>query len=85
MRGKQTIIRDLIGAKAVGGKPSERTFTFDYSFQSHDGFKEDEQGRNVPDGPESTYADQAHVYDVLGKQVLDNAWQGYHCCLFAYG
>jgi hypothetical protein len=22
---------------------------------------------------------------VLGKQVLDNAWEGYHCCLFAYG
>jgi predicted ABC-type ATPase len=25
------------------------------------------------------------VYDCLGKQVLDNAWEGYHCCLFAYG
>jgi hypothetical protein len=25
------------------------------------------------------------VYEVLGKEVLDNAWQGYHCCLFAYG
>jgi kinesin family protein 13 len=22
---------------------------------------------------------------LLGKEVLDNAWQGYHCCLFAYG
>jgi len=21
----------------------------------------------------------------LGKEVLDNAWDGYHCCLFAYG
>lgn len=21
----------------------------------------------------------------MGKQVLDNAWEGYHCCLFAYG
>jgi len=25
------------------------------------------------------------VYNALGKQVLDNAWLGYHCCLFAYG
>ena len=25
------------------------------------------------------------VYEALGKQVLENAWQGYHCCLFAYG
>jgi hypothetical protein len=25
------------------------------------------------------------VYQTLGKQVLDNAWEGYHCCLFAYG
>jgi hypothetical protein len=33
----------------------------------------------------SNYADQDMVYNELGKQVLDNAWQGYHCCLFAYG
>lgn len=25
------------------------------------------------------------MYNVLGKEVLDNAWEGYHCCLFAYG
>lgn len=21
----------------------------------------------------------------MGEEVLDNAWKGYHCCLFAYG
>lgn len=21
----------------------------------------------------------------MGKEILDNAWEGYHCCLFAYG
>ena len=31
------------------------------------------------------YADQKIVFDTVGKQILDNAWQGYHCCLFAYG
>jgi len=25
------------------------------------------------------------VYEALGKTVLDNAWSGYNCCLFAYG
>jgi hypothetical protein len=31
------------------------------------------------------YSDQQKVYNAVGKNVLDNAWQGYHCCLFAYG
>ena len=35
--------------------------------------------------PGGIYADQQIVYEALGKQVLDNAWEGYHCCLFAYG
>ena len=61
-----------------------KNFTFDYSFWSHDQFTTDEEGFNhmVPGGP---YADQTYVYNVLGKQILDNAWNGYHCCLFAYG
>ena len=61
----------------------ERTFTFDYSFWSHDGFRTDENGIYVPTSPK--YADQNVVYEALGKQVLDNAWEGYNCCLFAYG
>ena len=28
---------------------------------------------------------QKYVFETVGKQILDNAWQGYHCCLFAYG
>jgi hypothetical protein len=31
------------------------------------------------------YADQQLVYESVGTEILDNAWQGYHCCLFAYG
>ena len=61
----------------------ERPFTFDYSFWSHDGFKVDDNGIFVPTSPK--YADQNVVYEALGKQVLDNAWEGYNCCLFAYG
>ena len=61
----------------------DRTFTFDYSFWSHDGFREDENGIFVPTSPK--YADQNVVFEALGRQVLDNAWDGYNCCLFAYG
>lgn len=25
------------------------------------------------------------MFNVLGKEILDNAWEGYNCCLFAYG
>ena len=31
------------------------------------------------------YADQKKVFDTMGVDILDNAWKGYHCCLFAYG
>ena len=61
----------------------ERPFTFDYSFWSHDSFRVDDNGIFVPTSPK--YADQNVVYEALGKQVLDNAWEGYNCCLFAYG
>eukprot|EP00929_Paragymnodinium_shiwhaense_P057450 TRINITY_DN28759_c0_g1_i1.p1 TRINITY_DN28759_c0_g1~~TRINITY_DN28759_c0_g1_i1.p1 ORF type:complete len:431 (+),score=50.69 TRINITY_DN28759_c0_g1_i1:281-1573(+) len=60
-------------------------FSFDQSFWSHSGFMEDDEGSLIPDGPESKYADQPLVYTRFGRRVLDNAWKGYHCCLFAYG
>lgn len=70
---------------------SKRDFTFDHSFWSHDGFKIEANGYRSPD-PEAQaresgiqYCDQQAVYDCLGKEILDNAWEGYHCCLFAYG
>ena len=73
--GNQTIITDDLG--------KEKKFTFDHSFWSHDGYN------TLPDGymepADDKYADQKIVFDTVGKQILDNAWQGYHCCLFAYG
>lgn len=62
-----------------------KKFTFDYSYWSHDGFKEDENGIFIPDSPMSKYASQKMVFDDLGIDVLDNAFDGYHTCLFAYG
>ena len=72
----QTTIKDELG--------QPRTFTFDYSFWSHDCYIEKEDGYLAPDSS-GKYADQNLVFDYLGKQILDNAWEGYHCCLFAYG
>ena len=71
----QTKIKDELG--------QEKTFTFDHSFWSHDGFEATETGylKAVDD----RYADQQYVFNAVGKQILDNAWEGYHCCLFAYG
>mmetsp|Transcript_5964 Transcript_5964/g.9700 ORF Transcript_5964/g.9700 Transcript_5964/m.9700 type:complete len:818 (-) Transcript_5964:262-2715(-) len=62
---------------------TKQSFTFDASFWSHDGFVIND-GYSEPE-PGSKYADQKHVFDTFGKRVLDNAWDGYHCCLFAYG
>lgn len=70
---------EIIDPKTKQSKP----FTFDYSFWSHDGYDTDESGYCKP--VSSKYADQLKVYESLGRQVLDNAWEGYHCCLFAYG
>ena len=77
MNGPTTILKD------VNDPSKDRPFTFDFSFWSHDCFEEDSNGYFVPTS--SKYADQRKVFDQVGKEVLDNAWEGYHTCLFAYG
>ena len=76
MIGNQTKITNELG--------QPHTFTFDHSFWSHDCYIEEPNGYLAPD-KSGKYADQILVYNTLGKQILDNAWEGYHCCLFAYG
>ena len=73
--------------KNVLGDNEERSYTFDYSFWSHDGFITRDDGYTEPDPaqPDKGYKDQSYVFEKIGKDVLDNAWQGYHTCLFAYG
>lgn len=65
------------------GKEEERKFTFDYSFWSFDEFEKEANGYMKPKS--SKYADQKFVFNEVGKKVLENAYLGYHCCLFAYG
>ena len=56
-----------------GGVPDDvRQFSFDNSFYS-----------TVVDAP--NYATQAMVYDNIGRVVLQNTFEGYHSCVFAYG
>eukprot|EP00288_Rhodomonas_lens_P002224 CAMPEP_0177731524 /NCGR_PEP_ID=MMETSP0484_2-20121128/22603_1 /TAXON_ID=354590 /ORGANISM="Rhodomonas lens, Strain RHODO" /LENGTH=972 /DNA_ID=CAMNT_0019244655 /DNA_START=136 /DNA_END=3050 /DNA_ORIENTATION=- len=68
----------------------EKTFTFDYSYWSHDGQAEQPDGYNKCAGPGlgsngATYHDQQAVFDDLGQGVLNNAYEGFNSCLFAYG
>ena len=60
-------------------------FSFDHCFWSHDNFVTDDNGYMRPEDGISNYADQKYVYDCLGKSVLENALEGYNCCVFAYG
>ncbi|PFH37453.1 putative Chromosome-associated kinesin KLP1 [Besnoitia besnoiti] len=77
MNGKSTTITNLDDEK------QSRTFAFDYSYWSHDGFVNDENGYSKP--VSAKYADQEKVFNDIGKDVLNNAFEGYNACLFAYG
>lgn len=78
MQGNSTYIAD-----PANPDQEPRKFAFDYSYWSHDAFKERDDGYLEPAEPH--YADQKLVFDDLGKGVLENAWKGYNCSLFAYG
>ncbi|KAG1468354.1 hypothetical protein G6F56_003878 [Rhizopus delemar] len=73
MEGDQTIITRPPDHKA-NSKDTEdvKAFTFDKSYWSFD--KKD-----------INYADQATVYSDLGVDLLNHAFDGYNCCIFAYG
>lgn len=75
MQDNKTIITSKEGKK--------RDFNFDHCFWSFDGYHELPDGLLVPTS--QRYADQKFVYNQVGKEILENAWKGYHCCLFAYG
>ena len=67
---------------AIAGQPEERkSFTFDRSYWSHDGYQETHDGLLVPgkiiDGHPS-YVDQNKVFADFGRTMLDNAFNGYN-------
>lgn len=55
-----------------GKKGKEYKFTYDHSFWS-----------NNP--RDSHFADQSYVFDCVGQPIVKKAFEGYNCCLFAYG
>ncbi|XP_078662503.1 kinesin-like protein KIF28 isoform X2 [Branchiostoma floridae x Branchiostoma belcheri] len=77
MKGPTTVLND------PSGENEPKRFTFDYSYWSHDSFKEEASGYLAPAKPH--YADQNMVFKDVGLGVLANAWEGYNCSLFAYG
>ncbi|XP_051515414.1 kinesin-like protein KIF1B isoform X4 [Myxocyprinus asiaticus] len=54
-------------------KESPKSFSFDYSYWSH----------TSPDDP--CFASQNLVYNDIGKEMLQHAFEGYNVCIFAYG
>lgn len=51
---------------------SYKTFTYDYSYWSHD-------------SSDPNFADQEVVYRDIGEEMLVHAFEGYNVCIFAYG
>ncbi|KAF2204183.1 kinesin family protein [Delitschia confertaspora ATCC 74209] len=77
MKNGQTILTppkhvDVKGKAAKAALDGAKTFAFDRSYWSFN--------RDDPN-----YAGQDHLFDDLGKPLLDNAFQGYNNCIFAYG
>ncbi|CAH0562408.1 unnamed protein product [Brassicogethes aeneus] len=71
MEKEQTIIHQPPTLDKLERK-SLKTFAFDHCFCSVDPTKEN-------------FASQEVVFDCLGMDILDNAFQGYNACIFAYG
>lgn len=71
MSGQQTILQHPSTLDKIDrNKP--KTFAFDHCFFSLDPSLE-------------AFASQEVVFDALGRDILDNAFQGYNACIFAYG
>ncbi|GLV42219.1 Kinesin-like protein at 98A [Carabus blaptoides fortunei] len=71
MNGKKT---GIVNCKANARDENHvyKEFTFDHSYWSHDTL-------------DPTFASQEQVYNDLGTEVVDCAFEGYNACVFAYG
>ncbi|KAL3897622.1 MAG: hypothetical protein SGCHY_003288 [Lobulomycetales sp.] len=65
-------------------KYEPKSFTFDYSYWTHDNFRTDDAGFNHPN-PNSNYSGQAELFKDVGGSIMDNAWGGFNTTLLAYG
>eukprot|EP01102_Stenamoeba_stenopodia_P004878 TRINITY_DN1532_c0_g2_i1.p1 TRINITY_DN1532_c0_g2~~TRINITY_DN1532_c0_g2_i1.p1 ORF type:complete len:1861 (+),score=489.46 TRINITY_DN1532_c0_g2_i1:320-5902(+) len=74
MKGNQTIITNPANIKE--GQPvdpaHQKTFSYDYSYSSFN-------------SSDPIFVNQEKVFNDLGREVLQNAWEGFNTSLFAYG
>lgn len=61
-----------ISGRALPKDDQTHDFTYDYSYWSFD-------------AADAAFATQTQVYEDLGRDVIDCAFQGYNACVFAYG
>uniref|UniRef100_A0A8C4SF77 plus-end-directed kinesin ATPase n=1 Tax=Erpetoichthys calabaricus TaxID=27687 RepID=A0A8C4SF77_ERPCA len=54
-------------------KEPAKSFSFDYSYWSHTSLED------------PSFASQYRVYNDIGKEMLQHAFEGYNVCIFAYG
>ncbi|XP_075169132.1 kinesin heavy chain 73 isoform X2 [Haematobia irritans] len=72
MDKQQTILHNPPAIDKIESRKPPKTFAFDHCFLSLN-----------PD--DEHFASQETVFDCLGRDILDNAFQGYNACIFAYG
>jgi kinesin family member 16B len=72
MEGKKTRLIKPSSKLASSIRENHHDFTFDYSYWSLDGSDEH-------------FANQEQVFNDLGTDVVDCAFEGYNACVFAYG
>lgn len=80
------LVIDMQGVNTIIRHPETKepkTFAFDFSYWSHNGFKEGPDGELI--ATDERYATQAKVFADLGQDVLNSAYDGYNSTLFAYG
>lgn len=70
MEGNQTILSRPPESRTGKDSEDHKAFTFDKSYWSAD--------KNDPN-----YASQETVYNDLGEDLLNHAFDGYNCCIFA--
>ncbi|CAF0777272.1 unnamed protein product, partial [Didymodactylos carnosus] len=74
---KSPIIVSIHNSQILLNKPNDRhntpkTFSYDFCFDSMY-------------ANSSNYASQEHIFQTLGEEIIQNAFEGYNACVFAYG
>jgi kinesin family protein 13 len=72
MENNQTFLQPVPLAPDKDSRRQPKNFAFDHCF-------------NSVDSGDPTFAGQEQVFQCLGHDILDNAFQGYNACIFAYG